>query len=58
MVVVKWSAYSPSSPTILLSPIVFSVKFVFEMNQNKQKELGVGLFFKNRMIKLRSSFFY
>ena len=23
---------------------IFSVKFVFEMNENKQKEAGVGLF--------------
>ena len=41
-VVVKWSACSPSTPTIRvriqLTPTVFSVKFVFEKNKNKQKE--------------------
>ena len=26
----------------------FSVKFVFEKNENKQKEAGVGPFFKKR----------
>ena len=50
VVVVKWSAYSPSTPTIwvriLVTPTVFSVKFVFEKNENKQKEAGVGPFKK------------
>ena len=44
--VVKWSASSPSTPTIqvriLLKPTVFSAKFVFEKNENKQKEAEVG----------------
>ena len=42
MVVVKWSACSPSTPTILvripLKPTVFSVPFVLEKNENKEKE--------------------
>ena len=37
---------SPSTPTIrvkiLLTPTIFSVKFVFEKNGNKQKEAEVG----------------
>ena len=51
MVVVKWSACLPSTPTIrvqiLLKPTAISVKFVFEKNKNKLKEAGVGPFFKN-----------
>ena len=31
---------------IPLKPTAFSVKFVFETNENKQKEVGVGPFFK------------
>ena len=50
--VVKWSAWSPSTLTILvriqLTPTVFSVKFVFEKNANKQKEAGVGPFFNDK----------
>ena len=50
MVVVKRSACSPSTPTIRaqipLKPIVFSVNFVFEKNENKQKEAAVGPFKK------------
>ena len=42
VVVVKWSVCSPFTPTIrvriLLTSIVFSVKFVFEMNENKQNK--------------------
>ena len=30
---------------------VFSVKFVFEKNENKQKEAGVGSFFKKTVNK-------
>ena len=49
--VVNWSACSPSTPTIRiriqLTPIVFLVKFVFEQNENKQKEAGVGPFLNN-----------
>ena len=49
MVVVKWSACSPSTLTIRvpipLISAVFSVKIVFEKNKNKQKEAGVGPFF-------------
>ena len=41
---------SPSTPTIRvripLTNTVFSVKFVFEKNENKQKEAGVSPFFK------------
>ena len=40
-VMVKWSACYPSFPTfgvlIPLMPVAFSVKFVFEKNENKQK---------------------
>ena len=50
VVVVKWSACSPSIPTIrvrfLQKPTVFYVKFVFEKNENKHKEAGVGPFTK------------
>ena len=46
VVVVKWSACSPSTPTIRvrisLKPTVFPVKFVFEKKENKQKDAGVG----------------
>ena len=42
VVVVKWSAYSPSTPTIRvqnpLTPSVVSVKFVFEKNENNGRE--------------------
>ena len=42
----------PSTSTIRvripLTPTVFSVKFVFEKNENKQKEAGVGPFLKNK----------
>ena len=42
MVVVKWLASLPSTLTIRvqipLKPTVFSTKFVFEKNENKQKE--------------------
>ena len=48
MVVVKWSVSLPSTPTIRiqipLKTTVFSVKFVFEKNENKQKEAGLGPF--------------
>ena len=54
MVVVKWSACSTSISTIrvqiLLKPTGFSVKFVFEKNENKQKEAGVGPFLKNNFV--------
>ena len=33
---------------IPLKHIVFSVNFVFEKNENKQKEAGVGQFFKKQ----------
>ena len=55
--VVKCSACSPSTPTIRvrvpLTPTVFSVKFVFEKNKSKQKEVessgyGRRLIFKGR----------
>ena len=46
VVVVKWSACSPSTPMIrvriLLTLTVFSVKCVFEKNENKEKEAGGG----------------
>ena len=39
MVVVKWSACLPSTPTIRVrgDAYSFSVKFAFEKNENKQK---------------------
>ena len=50
VVVVKWSAFSPSTLTIRvripLKPRVFSVKFVFEKTKDKQKEAGAGTFLK------------
>ena len=50
VVVVKWSACSPTTPTIRvripLKPEKFFVIFVFEKNKNKQKEAGVGPFKK------------
>ena len=46
VVVVKWSVCLPFTPTIRVrSPLkstIFSVKFVFERNENKQKR-GRGL---------------
>ena len=43
--VVKWSA--SNDPSSNLADIYsFSVKFVFEKNENKQKEAGVGPFKK------------
>ena len=45
MAVVKWSGRLLSTPTIQvqipLKPTVYSVKFVFEWNKNKQNEAGV-----------------
>ena len=39
-VVVKWSAFSPSTPTVRvrnpLTPTVYSLKFVFEKNEIKE----------------------
>ena len=52
--VVNWSAWSPSIPTIqiqiLMTPTVFSVKFVFEKIENKQKR-GRGHFLKKEIMK-------
>ena len=46
VVVVKWFECSPSTPTmrvrILLKPTFFLQRFVFEKNENKQKEARVG----------------
>ena len=46
VVVVKWSACSPSTPTfqvrIPLKPTVISIKLCVEKNKNKQKEAGFG----------------
>ena len=48
--VVKWSACLPSTPMIqvqiLLKPTVFSVKFMFEKKEYKQKRGHVGPFYK------------
>ena len=52
--VVKWSVYLTSTPTIRvripLTSTVFSAKFVFEKNENKQKEAGVGPFLKTNTV--------
>ena len=57
VVVVKWSASSPSSPTIQvripLTPAAFSVKFVLEMNE-KQKRWRVWPIFKKTNVRQRS----
>ena len=49
VVVVVWLACSPSTPTIRvripLTSTVFSVKIVFEYNENKQKRVRVDPFF-------------
>ena len=54
VVVVNWSAGSPSIPTIRvqipLTPAVFSVKIVLEKNENKQQEAGVGTFKKPALL--------
>ena len=47
--VVKWSAYSPSIPIIFAVfesrwGLNFIFKILFEMNEDKQKETGVGPF--------------
>ena len=39
--------YSDDRVRILLKPEVFSVKFEFEKNENKQKEARVGPFLKH-----------
>ena len=48
MVVVKWSAFLPSTSSFLiqfpLKPTICWVKFVFENNENKQKEARFGPF--------------
>ena len=48
--IVKWSACLPSTLTIrvriLLTLTVFSVKLVFEKNENKQREAGLPIFLK------------
>ena len=48
VVVVKWSARSPSTPTIRVRILQFFCTILFEKNENKQKEAGFGpfLFFK------------
>ena len=50
VVVVKWSLCSPYTPTIRvriqLKVTVFPLKFVFEKNENEQKEAEVGPTFK------------
>ena len=50
MVVYKWSACLPITPTIRVrippKANFFSVKVVFEKNENKQKEDVFGPFFK------------
>ena len=56
VVVVKWLKCSPSTLTMRvqmpLVPAVFSIKFVFEQNENNQKEAGVGSFFIKKSIRI------
>ena len=66
--VVKWSACSPSTPTIqveiLLMPTVFTVKFVFEKNEKNKNRQGLShlkklirLLFFNFWKRIRFSWF-
>ena len=61
VVAVKWSAGLHSSPTnrvrIWPKHTVFSVKFVFEMNEKKQKEAGIGQL-KNVLTVINQLLFY
>ena len=56
VVMVKWSAWLPYTPTIrvriLLKPTVFSVKFVLEKSKNKLKDAEVGQFFTRGRVTL------
>ena len=56
VVVVMWSACSTSTPTIRvripLTSTVYSVKFVFEKNENKQKRPGLAHFKKNSTVSV------
>ena len=56
---VKWSACLPSTPTIwvriLLTPPIFSVKFVVETNENKE-EKRPGLAHFKKVFKLKQIF--
>ena len=53
MVVVEWSAGSPSTTMIRvripLMPTVFSVKYVFEKNENKKIERPVWPIFLKKL---------
>ena len=52
-VVVKWSACSPSTPNSNPADVYsFSVKFVFEKNENKQKEAGLAHFLRIIVLKV------
>ena len=42
----------PSTPSMLLSFIVFVLYLSCEKNENKQKEAGFGPFFKKMLLKL------
>ena len=57
--VVKGSAFSPSIPMIRVQipqkPTVFSVNIVFEKNENKQNDAGVGPL-KNQLIVPQQEF--
>ena len=54
VVVVEWSACSPSTPTIQVR-IPFSVKFVCEKNENKQKEAGAAPLFYKKILPIHFS---
>ena len=46
MVVIRWPASLPSIPMIRvqipLKPTVYFSKILFEMNENRQKDAGIG----------------
>ena len=54
VVLVQWLACLPSSPTILVRILmnltIFSVKFGYEKNKNKQKEAGLAHLKNNLLI--------
>ena len=61
VVVVKWSACLPSTPMIrvwiLLKTTVFSLKFLFEKNKNKQqKRSGLAHFLNKNQFNLLDDF--
>ena len=61
MMVVKWPAYPPYTTTIRVPiplKLNFFRKFVFGKNENKQKETGVGPFFKKTVFMDSSNWIF